>query len=139
MKRYVSLFIVLVLANIPFGANAQQEGPFGPVTPEQERRGATVLEINTDQVIVVAGATGKTGRLVVQQLQDLGYTSIRGMTRDKQKAIEEFGEEIEWFQSDVRDPESLKAIFAGVDKVISTIGAGRTPDSLPEFVDYGGL
>lgn len=140
MKRYVSLFIILVLSNIPFGANAQQEeGPFGPVTPEQERGGASVLEIDMDQVIVVAGATGMTGRLVVQQLQDLGYTSIRGMTRDKKKAIEAFGEEIEWFESDVRDPESLKAIFAGADKIISTVGSGRTPDSFPEFVDYGGM
>ena len=68
------LFVVLFL--LPFfllGGIAQQ--------------GIAKNRIDTDEVILVAGATGRTGNLVVQQLKSLGYKKILGMTRSKERAI----------------------------------------------------
>ena len=88
---------------------------------------------------MVAGATGRVGRVLVQQLQEIGYANIRGITRNKDKAMAEQKGDIDWFQADVRDPETLKTAFAGVGKVISTVGADQIPGLKPEFVDYGGV
>ncbi len=125
MKLYQTLLFFMTFALLPMNTNAQQED--------------NAAQIDLSEVILVAGATGRTGQFVVGQLQELGYTSIRGIARNRDKAIEDHGNDIEWVEADVRDPATLKAAFAGVDKAISTIGASRAPDNLPEFVDYGGV
>lgn len=51
---------------------------------------------NTDEVILVAGATGRTGSHVVKQLKGFGYKNILGMTRDKENAISAGGPDIDW-------------------------------------------
>jgi uncharacterized protein YbjT (DUF2867 family) len=91
-----------------------------------------------DELVLVVGATGGTGRQVVAQLQDQGY-GVRALVRDAASAAEKLGPEIEIIVADVRDPESLVPAFEGVTSVVSAIGAGEKagPNS-PEFVDYGG-
>jgi uncharacterized protein YbjT (DUF2867 family) len=91
-----------------------------------------------DELVLVAGATGGTGRLVVAQLQEQGY-GVRALVRDAASAAEKLGPDIELFVADVRDPESLVPVFEGVTRVVSAIGASEKegPNS-PEYVDYGG-
>ncbi len=89
--------------------------------------------------VLVAGASGKTGRFVMEQLQAQGYTP-RGMTRNIEQAKEKVSGDYEWVQGDVTDPASLAAAMDGADYVISTIGTQepKGPNS-PEFVDFGGV
>ena len=97
------------------------------------------IRAEEEQLILVGGATGRTGFRVVQLLQQRGYR-IRGMTRNRQRAIETFGNEIEWIEADVREPDSLVAAFDGVDKFINAIGTeSRGPENTPEQIKYLGL
>ena len=125
--RNVFLGLIALLSFISGAVAQQREG------------GAESKDVNTDEVILVAGATGRTGILVVQKLEGLGYKNIRAMTRNKEKAISKFGSDIEWVEADVRDPESLQKAFAGVDRVISTIGSNRDPGNGTEAVEYLGV
>ena len=89
--------------------------------------------------VLVAGASGKTGRFVMEQLKAQGY-SPRGMTRNIERAKENVPGDYEWVEGDVTDPATLSAAMDGADYVISTIGSQepKGPNS-PEFVDYGGV
>jgi uncharacterized protein YbjT (DUF2867 family) len=91
-----------------------------------------------DELVLVAGATGQTGRYVIAQLQAQGY-GVRALVRDAASAKEKLGADVPLIVADVRDPESLVPAFDGVTLVISSIGASEKegPNS-PEFVDYGG-
>ena len=92
-----------------------------------------------EQLILVGGATGRTGFRIVQLVQQRGYR-VRGMTRNRQGAIETFGNGIEWIEADVRDPDSLVAAFDGVDKFINAIGTeSRGLENTPEEIKYRGL
>ena len=95
--------------------------------------------VDTNEVILVAGATGQTGSRVVQQLKGLGYKNILAMTRNKERAISKFGSDIEWVEANVTEPKSLQNAFKGVDRIISTIGSSREPGNGTEAVEYLGL
>ena len=87
---------------------------------------------------MVAGASGKSGRLVLEQAASAGFR-VRGMARDPVKAKAEIPG-FEWVAADVRDPASVAAAMTGVTYVVSTVGATeRTGPNSPEFVDYGGV
>ena len=91
-----------------------------------------------DNRVLVAGATGRTGQQVVQQLLDQGYP-VRVLARSAEKAEGMFGDSVEIAVGDVTDPASLAPAFAGVTYLVSAIGssAAEGPGS-PEFIDYGG-
>ena len=90
-------------------------------------------------LVLVAGATGGTGRALVRNLQAQGYP-VRAFVRDIDKARLVLGENIEYAQGDVRDINSINAAMTDVDYVISSIGAGqKDPENGPEAVDYGGV
>jgi uncharacterized protein YbjT (DUF2867 family) len=91
-----------------------------------------------DELVLVAGATGKTGRQVVAQLQEQGY-GVRALVRDAARAAETLGPDVELVVGDVRKPDSLVPAFDGVTLMIGAIGATEKegPNS-PEFVDYEG-
>ncbi|MDH3978602.1 MAG: SDR family oxidoreductase [Gammaproteobacteria bacterium] len=91
------------------------------------------------KVVLVAGATGGTGREVVKDLLANGY-EVRAFVRNAETAREKLGDDVEYIEGDVRDRASIDAALPGVDAIISAIGAGRgNPDNGPEFVDYGGV
>ena len=91
------------------------------------------------ELVLVAGATGRTGSEIVRELQASGY-NVRAFVRDIDKAREKLGDDVELAQGDVREPDSIAAALDGVDALISAIGAGRgDPSNGPEFVDYGGV
>ena len=96
-------------------------------------------EAANPEIILVAGATGRTGRLVITLLKDEGY-HVRAMTRNAVNARETIGAEYDWVEADVRNPDSLTRIMKDVSRVISVIGARRgDPTNTPEMVDYGGV
>ncbi len=93
-------------------------------------------------LVVVAGASGQTGRLIVAEALAAGYR-VRGLTSDPVRARAELGsalyERAEWRKVDVRDAAGVLEAISGADYVISAIGARvfEGPAS-PQFVDYRG-
>ena len=100
---------------------------------------AEVLASNAaGDLVLVAGATGRTGNHVVSELLANGYR-VRAFVRDADEAREKLGTDIDYAVGDVRQRETIDAALDGVTAIISAIGAGREdPSNGPEFVDYGG-
>lgn len=95
------------------------------------------------ELVLVAGATGRTGKQAVLQLAARGY-KVRALVRDEGKATKaEFPAGVTVVKGDVRDIESLKAGMKGVKFVISAIGAGGGPNPTPgngaEDIDNQGV
>jgi uncharacterized protein YbjT (DUF2867 family) len=94
------------------------------------------------RTILVAGASGRAGRYVVQHLRADGLR-FRAMTRSRPLAIQRLGAEyaaVDWVECDVRDPAQVAVAMRGADLVISVIGANSVgDDNSAEFVDYGGV
>jgi uncharacterized protein YbjT (DUF2867 family) len=89
-------------------------------------------------LVLVAGASGATGRLVCDQLLTQGYR-VRGLTRDVARAAKA-NPRVSWVQGDVRDVATLPAAVKGTSIVMCAVGA-REPqgDNSPEKVDYEGV
>jgi uncharacterized protein YbjT (DUF2867 family) len=86
--------------------------------------------------VLVAGATGETGRRVVQQLVDR-QIAVRALVRDTSKVA--FSAEVETVQGDVLDRASLEAAIAGCTVLICATGARPSFDPTgPYQVDYEG-
>jgi len=74
--------------------------------------------------IVVFGANGKVGRLVVQELLRRGHSVrafVHGTTPDPQ-------ENLTWMQGDVHNQNDVEAAIEGCDAVVSTLGSWGTKD-----------
>jgi hypothetical protein len=71
--------------------------------------------------VAVAGATGKTGRLVVQELLDRGIQVV-GMVRNLEKAKETFPDEmsnnLEIAKVDLTDSQEIESSLKGCDAII---------------------
>jgi uncharacterized protein YbjT (DUF2867 family) len=90
-------------------------------------------------LVLVAGATGRTGKEVVKQLLARNYR-VRGLVRDQAKAAEIFGSSVQYAVGDVREAATLPAAMKDVTYVISAIGSTRDdPANSAEQVDYGGV
>jgi len=91
-------------------------------------------------VVLVAGATGRTGRLVLDQLRRDPRFAIRPLARDVALARREVGADYAWVEGDVTKPQTLGRAMAGVSLVVIAIGATeRSGPNSPEFVDFGGV
>ncbi|MEO8445050.1 MAG: SDR family NAD(P)-dependent oxidoreductase, partial [Gammaproteobacteria bacterium] len=87
-------------------------------------------------LVLVAGATGGTGRQVVSELNAAGY-KVRALVRDADSARAVLGESVEYATGDVRQRPTIDAAMKGVRYAIVAIGATRKdPTNGPEFVDY---
>ncbi|SVD68277.1 uncharacterized protein METZ01_LOCUS421131, partial [marine metagenome] len=97
------------------------------------------LTQDNQPLIVVIGASGRTGKLVLEGLakRDL---RIRALSRDTAKASADIQGDYEWVQADVTQPETLVMALQDTDIIISTIGAkpGRGVNG-PESVVYKGV
>jgi len=92
-----------------------------------------------EKTVLVAGATGGTGRALVRNLLERGYT-VRAFVRDEDKARVVLGDAVGYAVGDVRDLDSVQPAMEGVAYVISAIGASRSdPANNPEAVDFGGV
>jgi uncharacterized protein YbjT (DUF2867 family) len=87
--------------------------------------------------VAVAGADGRTGRLVVRELLAAGYP-VRALVRDP--ADGGFAEGVDVVQADAREPSALGPALAGATAHVIAIGA-RPGDAAsgPEQVDYRGV
>ncbi len=95
--------------------------------------------LQQSEIVLVAGASGRTGGFVIEQLQQAGYI-VRPLTQDRATASRRSGADWDWRQVDVRDPAAVLAAMADVDYVISALGAGaRSGPNSFEFVYYGGV
>lgn len=109
----------------------------GQVAPVQAEE--AVAEEDMKPLVLVAGATGKTGALVVAQLQEKGYP-VRAFVRSAEKAAERLGAAVEAAVGDLRDPASIAATLDGVDVVINAAASGipAADGNMPEHVDFEG-
>ena len=73
--------------------------------------------------LLVLGANGRTGRLVVEQALAAGHT-VTAFVRDSAK-LQMTGEQLAVANGDARDVDSLLAALEGQDAVINTIGGGE--------------
>jgi uncharacterized protein YbjT (DUF2867 family) len=74
-----------------------------------------VYEKGVPMKILVTGATGNIGRLVVDELLALGATDVRALTVDPAKAA--LPPSVEVARGYLGDPRTLPAAFAGVDRM----------------------
>ena len=86
----------------------------------------------------VAGATGETGRRIVQQLVERGIP-VRALVRDRQTAQAILPTDVELVTGDLMDAESLKMAIADSTVLFSATGARPSFDPTgPYKVDYEG-
>lgn len=90
-------------------------------------------------LVLVAGATGGTGREVVAELLKAGY-EVRALVRDPEAARSVLGDRIGYTTGDVRQRATLDAALKDVRYLVTAIGASRRdPANGPEFVDFEGV
>ena len=88
--------------------------------------------------VLVAGATGGTGRWIVQALVDR-QIPVKALVRDLDLAKNLFPPEVELVLGDVLKPETLKNAIAGCTVLICATGAKPSLDFTgPLQVDYFG-
>ena len=94
------------------------------------------------ELVVVAGANGRTGRLVVEQLLAAQKWTVRGLVHQGSKSELAPRPGLELRAVDVRDAHTLVAALAGATYLISTIGASglsSPPGNGPNEVDFQGV
>jgi uncharacterized protein YbjT (DUF2867 family) len=74
--------------------------------------------------ILVLGATGATGRLIVGEAVAKGYEVV-ALVRSKAKAADLAGAEL--VEGDARDAAALTRAIAGCDAVVSSLGSAMSP------------
>ncbi|NJL55567.1 SDR family oxidoreductase [bacterium] len=91
--------------------------------------------------VLVTGATGRTGALVVQKLrQRPEQFRARGFARSAQKASDLFGTTADIYIGDIAEPDTLQPAFQGCDALviltsaIPQMKAPPEPGQRPEFV-----
>ncbi|EUB99459.1 hypothetical protein PMI07_005740 [Rhizobium sp. CF080] len=87
--------------------------------------------------VLVIGATGSIGRLVVQEAFRQGHT-VRALTRNPSRATR-FPAGVEVVGGDVTRPETLAPAFEGIDAVVLTVNADGHGKEASEAVYYGGI
>lgn len=87
--------------------------------------------------VLVVGATGSIGRLVVAEALRQGH-SVRALVRDAHKAAR-LPASAPTIVGDVTRPETLAAAVEGIDAVVLTLGSEGAGKAGAESVDYGGV
>ena len=89
------------------------------------------------QRLLVVGATGSIGRLVVGEALQQSY-AVRALIRNEYKASS-LPDAAERFLGDVTRPETLRSAVREVDGVIFTLGSDGAGKIGAETIDYGGV
>ena len=105
-------------------------------TARARARSASAKDVSKRPVLVV-GATGRTGRLIVDRLLEKGI-SVHALVRDPAKARELLPSRVKQFIGDVRSSHTLIAPMAAVGAVIIASCGGADHENSPELVDYFG-
>jgi uncharacterized protein YbjT (DUF2867 family) len=99
-------------------------------------RSSSMADVSKRPVLVV-GATGRTGRLIVDRLLQRGM-SVHALVRDGARGRELLASGVRQFIGDVRSSHTLIAPMAGVGAVIIASSGGAEHQNSPELVDYFG-
>ena len=91
------------------------------------------------ETVLVAGATGRTGRDVVDVLLDAGYRVRGATTTDTGAESLEIQGCAETVVGDLRDPEVATRAVEGVDAVVSCVGSAPTDVLGGDLVDDVGV
>jgi len=87
--------------------------------------------------VLVVGATGSIGRIVVDEAVRQGYV-VRASVRTPFKA-RKFPPQAEVISGDVTRPETLTDAVDGIDAIVFTLGSDGAGKVGAETVDYGGV
>ena len=87
--------------------------------------------------VLVVGATGSIGRLVVEQVLRRAH-SVRALVRDTGRA-RDLPAQAECVVGDLTKPASLVAAVEGIDAIVFTHGGDGGGKAAAEQVDYGGV
>jgi uncharacterized protein YbjT (DUF2867 family) len=94
--------------------------------------------MNTQRVkVLVVGATGSIGRLVVEEAVRKGH-AVRALVRDPEKA-RRLSPDVEIVVGDLTRADTLGPAVDGVDAVVFTHGSDGSGKAGAEQVDYGGV
>lgn len=104
--------------------------------------------------VLVTGATGRTGSILFQKLQQRPEFSVRGFARSKEKVEQLFGTTEGFYFGDIRDRATLAAALEGCQALAIVTSAipqikgvpqpGQRPeftfpsDEMPQDIDYQG-
>ena len=128
-SKIISVCVMLLVWAWPHQAGAQEN------TETMKSAGP-----QAGALVLVAGATGRTGQFITKHLNEQGYRVRALSRRSVEDARAEYGPDYEWVQGDVRDIASLQSALEGVTFVISSIGSTQSfGANSPEYVDYGGV
>lgn len=87
--------------------------------------------------VLVVGASGSIGRLVVAEAQSQGHR-VRALVREAGRA-QNLSKQAEIVVGDLTQPDTLTVAVAGVDEVVFTHGCDGGGKAGAEAVDYGGV
>jgi len=87
--------------------------------------------------VLVVGATGSIGQLVVEEAIKQGH-AVRALVRSASKG-RQLARAAESVVSDLTRPETLSAAVDGVDAIVFTHGSDGGGKEASEAVDYGGV
>jgi uncharacterized protein YbjT (DUF2867 family) len=87
--------------------------------------------------VLVVGATGSIGRLVVDEAIRQGH-AVRALVR-KSSDKDQFTREVQVVTGDVTRQDTLFDVAAGVDAVVFTLGSDGKGKVGAESIDYGGV
>lgn len=132
-------WLAAAVAWIALGASAAAGAAPGAARPAAA---ASPAEAAAAPLLVIAGASGKTGRQVLQAIP-AGRYRVRALGGDLVRARRELGRSLyaraEWREVDVRDTAAVRAALEGASYVVSAIGARAFEGpSSPQFIDYRG-
>jgi uncharacterized protein YbjT (DUF2867 family) len=88
-------------------------------------------------VVLVVGATGSIGRLVVEEALRKGH-AVRALVRNQSKAAR-LPPDTQVIVGDVTRPDTLARAVDGVDAIVLTLGSDGAGKAGAESVDYGGV
>ncbi|MCK9489781.1 MAG: SDR family oxidoreductase [Xanthomonadales bacterium] len=128
----IGLSFVLINACTGSGAASTVESQ-DPIDGNQAQ---DMQEIAPGDEILVVGATGSVGRLVVADALDAGYR-VRALVRDRARAERLLPSQATLVVGDLTDPASLPALVGGIDGIVFTHGASG--ETAAREVNYGGV
>ncbi len=137
MRREMRVLLLLSCCAAGLASPARTSSQVLAPKPVPARAGNVSAAERSVGVVLVAGASGQTGREIVRQLRDQGYT-VRAMARSAER-LAGLGPDVQPVVADVTDPAPLVRALSRVNVVISAIG-GRWPigENGFESVDYRG-
>ena len=144
--HYISFPTLIIAAILTISACSNDSAPAtdtaAEATVSAAESSSTVDAVSTegesDEQILVVGASGRSGVYIIKALEAAGR-SFKPMTSNIERARGKVEGDYDWVEGDVRDIDSMNAAMVGITHIISALGATQFegPNS-PEFVDWGG-